>query len=119
MIPVGTPPPVRPSPVQSTGVQEVHPVAADDQPAMPLPGNPQTFFLGCLFLFAMLSMFYLASAIVLPVVLAFVLMLLLQPAVRLLERVHLPRVLGALLVILLVIGALVGLIATLSAPAAT
>jgi predicted PurR-regulated permease PerM len=119
MIPVGTPPPVRPSPVQNTGVQEVHPVAADDQPAMPLPGNPQTFFLGCLFLFAMLSMFYLASAIVLPVVLAFVLMLLLQPAVRLLERVHLPRVLGALLVILLVIGALVGLIATLSAPAAT
>jgi predicted PurR-regulated permease PerM len=94
-------------------------VAADDQPAMPLPGNPQTFFLGCLFLFAMLSMSYLASAIVLPVVLAFVLMLLLQPAVRLLERVHLPRVLGALLVILLAIGALVGLVATLSAPAAT
>ena len=119
MIPVGTPPPAPPSPVQNTGVQEVHPVAADDQPAMPLPGNPQTFFLGCLFLFAMLSMFYLASAIVLPVVLAFVLMLLLQPAVRLLERVHLPRVLGALLVILLAIGALVGLVATLSAPAAT
>ena len=119
MIPVGTPPPAPPSPVQNTGVQEVHPVAADDQPAMPLPGNPQTFFLGCLFLFAMLSMSYLASAIVLPVVLAFVLMLLLQPAVRLLERVHLPRVLGALLVILLAIGALVGLVATLSAPAAT
>jgi predicted PurR-regulated permease PerM len=119
MIPVGTPPSAPPSPVQNTGVQEVHPVAADDQPAMPLPGNPQTFFLGCLFLFAMLSMSYLASAIVLPVVLAFVLMLLLQPAVRLLERVHLPRVFGALLVILLAIGALVGLVATLSAPAAT
>jgi len=57
-------------------------VSADDESAMPLPGNPQTVFLGGLFVFAMLSMFYLASAIMLPVVLAFVLMLLLQPAVR-------------------------------------
>jgi predicted PurR-regulated permease PerM len=120
MIPIVTPPLDPPSSVPDCDGQEVHPVVStDDESAMPLPGNPQTFFLGCLFLFAMLSMFYLASAIMLPVVLAFVLMLLLQPAVRLLERMHLPRVLGALLVILLVIGTLVGLVAALSAPAAT
>ena len=38
---------------------------------------------------------------------------------RLLERMHLPSVVGALLVILLVIGSLVGLVAALSVPAAT
>src|SRR6202158_2279445 len=40
-------------------------------------------------------------------------------AVRLLGRVHLPRAVGALLTVLLVIGALVGLVAALSVPAAT
>ena len=120
MIPVSTPPPDPPPPDPVQNSRAEHAIeSADGESAMPLPGNPQTFFLGCLFLFAILSMFYLASAIMLPVVLAFVLMLLLQPAVRLLERMHLPRVLGALLVILLVIGTLVGLVAALSAPAAT
>jgi len=60
-----------------------------------------------------------ASAIILPVVLAFVLNLLLQPAVHLLGRLHLPRTIGALLTIFLVIGALAGLVAGLSGPAAT
>ena len=56
---------------------------------MPLP-SPQTFFLGGLFALAVLATLYVASSIILPVVLAFVLQLLLQPAVRLLERVHFP-----------------------------
>jgi predicted PurR-regulated permease PerM len=86
---------------------------------MPLPSNPQTFFVGGLFALAALTAIYVASSIVLPIVLAFVLKLLLQPCVRLLERVYLPRPLGALLAILLVVGALVGLVAALSVPAAT
>jgi predicted PurR-regulated permease PerM len=90
-----------------------------DEAEMPLPAHPQTFFLGGLFALGVLAALYVASAIILPVVLAFVLKLLLQPAVRLLERVHLPRAVGALLAILLVIGALVGLVAGLSVPAAT
>src|SRR6202158_1269991 len=40
-------------------------------------------------------------------------------AVRLLGRLHLPRAVGALLTVLLVIGAIVGLVAALSVPAAT
>jgi len=63
-----------------------------------------------------LAALYLASSIILPVVLAFVLSLLLQPAVRLLGRLHLPR---AVLTVLLVIGVLVGLVAALSVPAST
>jgi predicted PurR-regulated permease PerM len=85
---------------------------------MPLPSNPQTFFLGGLFALGFLAALYLASPIILPVVLALVLNLLLQPAVRLLGRLHLPRAVGALVTVLLVIGALAGLVAALSVPAA-
>jgi hypothetical protein len=93
--------------------------AVDEQAEMPLPSNPQTFFLGGLFALGVLAAIFVASSIILPVVLAFVLKLLLQPAVRVLERLHLPRAFGALLPILLVIGALVGLVAALSGPAET
>jgi predicted PurR-regulated permease PerM len=116
-------PPERPPlpPVQDACPPEPDavPTEAADEAEMPLPANPQTFFLGGLFALAVLAALYAASAIILPVVLAFVLKLLLQPAVRLLERAHLPRAVGALVAILLVIGALVGLVAALSVPAAT
>jgi predicted PurR-regulated permease PerM len=72
-----------------------------------------------LFALGALAALYVASSIILPVVLAFVLNLLLQPAVRLLGRVHVPRAVGALLTVFLVIGVLVGLVAALSVPAAT
>jgi len=90
-----------------------------DETEMPLPSDPRTFFLGGLFALAALAALYVASSIILPVVLALVLNLLLQPAVRLLGRVHVPRAVGALLTVFLVIGALVGLVAALSVPAAT
>jgi predicted PurR-regulated permease PerM len=92
--------------------------AADDT-EMPLPSNPQTLFLSGIFALGVMAVLYVASSIILPVVLAFVLKLLLQPAMRLLERMHLPRAAGALLAILLVVGALVGVVAALSVPAAT
>src|SRR3984893_14470781 len=90
-----------------------------DETEMPLPSDPRTFFLGGLFALGVLAALCVASAIILPVVLALVLNLLLQPAVRLLGRVHVPRAVGALLTVFLVIGALVGLVAALSVPAAT
>lgn len=92
---------------------------AADETEMPLPSDPRTFFLGGLFGLGALAALYVASAIILPVVLAFVLNLLLQPTVRLLGRLHLPPTVGALLTVFLVIGALAGLVAALSVPAAT
>ena len=86
---------------------------------MPLPSDLPTIFLGGLFILAALAALYTASAIVLPVVLAFILKLLLQPGMRLLKRLHVPRAIGALLMVLLVIGSLMGLGAALSGPAAT
>jgi predicted PurR-regulated permease PerM len=95
-----------------------HAVVTDAETEMPLPSNPQTFFLGGIFALSLFATLYLASSIILPVVLAFVLKLLLQPIVRLLERLHLPRSVGALLTVLLAIGTLVGFVAGLSVPAA-
>jgi predicted PurR-regulated permease PerM len=118
-----SPPPQRPSiaPVSDDDLPEPHAAVTEaaDETEMPLPSNAQTFFLGGLFGLGVLAALYLASSIILPVVLAFVLSLLLQPAVRLLGRVHLPRAVGALLTVLLVIGVLVGLVAALSVPAST
>jgi predicted PurR-regulated permease PerM len=117
------PPPERSS---LTPVPDDHPsepnasmMEVADETEMPLPSDPRTFFLGGLFALGALAALYVASSIILPVVLALVLNLLLQPAVRLLGRVHVPRAVGALLTVFLVIGALVGLVAALSVPAAT
>jgi predicted PurR-regulated permease PerM len=115
-----SPPPERHSliPVPDDHSPEPHAVARDAEAEMLLPSNPRTFFLGGIFALSVFATLYLASSVILPVVLAFVLQLLLQPAVRLLERVaHLPRVVGALLTVLLAIGTLVGIVAGLSMPA--
>ncbi|WP_173945825.1 AI-2E family transporter [Microvirga terrae] len=121
MAPVSMPPRSPLAPVQDDRPPEPNALSTEalDDAEMPLPSNPQTFFLGGLFALAALAALYVASAIILPVVLAFVLKLLLQPAVRLLERVHCPRTVGALVAILLVTGTLVGAVAALSIPAAT
>jgi predicted PurR-regulated permease PerM len=117
MLPQDFPSPPR----QPVGAQEpgTLPAQAADDVEMPLPSSPQTFFLGCLLTLAVLTAVYVASSIILPVVLAFVLQLILQPAVHLLARIGLPRAVGALVAILLVVGALVGIVAALSLPATT
>ena len=59
----------------------------------------------------------MAAEIILPIVLAFVLSLVLQPAMRVLERIHFPRGIAAILLILMLFGTLGGLGTALSGPA--
>ena len=92
---------------------------AEEPEEMPLPSDPKVIFLGGLFALALLAAVYVAAEIVLPLVLAVVLKLLLQPAMRLLERWHVPRMLAALLLILAVFGTIVGLGAAIAGPAST
>ena len=75
-------------------------------------------FLGGLFGLALLAALYAASEIVLPMVLAIVLKLLLQPFVRVLDRLGVPRGIGALIAMVLLVLALAGLISALTGPAA-
>jgi predicted PurR-regulated permease PerM len=98
-------------------VEVVPPAEAPEE--MPLPSDPKVIFLGGLFALALLTALHVAAEIVLPLVLAIVLKLLLQPAMRLLERWHVPRMLAALLLIIAVFGTIVGLGAAIEGPAST
>src|SRR6478672_7921962 len=74
-------------------------VAVADEDDLPIPSDIKTVLLGGLLLLAMLGGCYVASEIILPIVLAFVLSLLLQPAMRVLERLCVPRGLAAVFLI--------------------
>src|SRR5215204_4016786 len=85
----------------------------------PSPRDIKTVFQGGMFFLMLLAACYFAAEIILPIVLAFVLMLVLQPAMRLLvERWHLPRGVAAFALIVMLIGTLAGLGTALSGPAA-
>jgi predicted PurR-regulated permease PerM len=100
--------------------QETEDAAPAKEPEeMPLPSNPSAVFLGGLFALALLATAYVANEIVLPLVFAVVLKLLLQPALRILERLCVPRILAALLLILALFGTIVGLGTAISGPAST
>lgn len=85
--------------------------------AGPFSSDPKLVIQACLLVLAVLTTCYFASDIILPIVLAIVLKLLFQPAMRLLERLNVPRTLAALLLILTVFGVIVGVGAALSGPA--
>jgi predicted PurR-regulated permease PerM len=92
---------------------------AQEPRELPLPSDSKAIFLGGLFVLAALGAAYLASEIVVPLVLAFILKLLLQPAVRALEQLNVTRTLASLLLILLLFGTIVGMTAAISGPAST
>jgi predicted PurR-regulated permease PerM len=101
-------------------VQEIEIAPPEEKPEeMPLPSDPKVVFLGGLFVLALLAAAYVASEIVLPFVFAVILKLLLQPAMRILEWLHVPRMLAALLLILALFGTIGGVGTVISGPAAT
>src|SRR4051812_12774834 len=85
----------------------------------PLPTDSKTIFLGGLFALADLVACYFAQPIVVPMVMAFFLKMLLQPIVRLLARLKIPRAVAALMAVLLLAFVLIGLGIALSVPAAS
>jgi predicted PurR-regulated permease PerM len=86
---------------------------------LPLPSDPKSVFLGGLFILALLGAAYVAREIILPLIFALVLNLLLQPALRLLDRLHVPRTASALSLILVLLAMIVGLGTAVSGPAET
>jgi len=90
-------------PARSTSAEEpdAQPVSDESvsEQGMPRGADIRGVFQGGLFMLALLAALYAGREIVLPIVLAIILNLLLQPALRMLERLHAPRMLGALLLI--------------------
>jgi predicted PurR-regulated permease PerM len=94
-------------------------IEAEELPDVVVPTDIKTVFQGGLFFLALLAACYVASEIILPIFIAFVLMLVLQPAMRFFENLHLPRFIAALAIIVVLFGSFVGLGAALSGPAAS
>lgn len=91
--------------------------AVEEADDMPLPTDPKTIFLGGLFMLAGMAALYVAAEIVRPIIFAVVLKLLLQPLVRFLERIRIPRALGAVVAVLLVLLVFGGTVSMLTGPA--
>jgi predicted PurR-regulated permease PerM len=81
--------------------------------------DPSLIFRSCIHFIVILALAYMASDIVLPIVLAFVLSLLFNPGMRLLARAHAPGPLADLHLMLAVFGAIVAIGAAMAAPAAS
>ena len=95
------------------------PVELPDDTLAPQASASGRSFRAAPFILLLLAACYGAAEIILPIVVAFVLMLVLQPAVRFLQRWHVPRGLAAALLIVMLFGALGGLGTALSGPAAS
>jgi predicted PurR-regulated permease PerM len=107
--------------VKPSSANETEKRAASDGPRgsqaqMPLP-SVRNIFQGGLFVLAILAALYVAREIALPIVLAATLKLLLQPALRTLQRFRVPGALGALLLIGLLFCTLIAFGTALSGPA--
>jgi predicted PurR-regulated permease PerM len=85
----------------------------------PFSSDPKLAVQSCLLVIALLAVAYFAADIILPIVLAIVLKLLLQPGMRLLERLRFPRSIAALTLIVAMFAVIVGIGAAMSGPAAS
>ena len=94
-------------------------LAEGSEEAMPLPADAKVYFLGGIFFILFLAAVYVAAEILWPLVFAFILSLLLSPLLRILSRLRIPRVLGALLLVVAVLALVVGLATAISGPAAS
>jgi predicted PurR-regulated permease PerM len=88
-----------------------------DPDELALPHDANTLLLAGILSLGVLAACYAAGEVILPIVLAFVLKLLLQPGMRLLERIYMPRPLAALLIILAMLGGIFAVFAAVSGPA--
>jgi predicted PurR-regulated permease PerM len=83
-----------------------------------LPHTSPSFLLAGIFTLLLFCALYFTSDLVVPIIFAFILHLLLHPAMRALTKLHIPKSISALLMICVLFGALGALASTLSGPTA-
>jgi predicted PurR-regulated permease PerM len=98
---------------------EASPLEAPDLAVEPSSFDAKLLVQIGLLILAVLTLSYLAADIVLPIIFAFVMNLLFQPGMRALAKLHVPRTLAALGLIFCVFGAIIGIGAAISGPAAS
>ncbi|QQS12146.1 MAG: AI-2E family transporter [Rhodospirillales bacterium] len=98
--------------------RELPPEVQERLAEMPVPQDIQTFLLTGIFLLLTLFALYFTGEVVLPIIFAFILYLVLQPAMRAFARLRFPKALAALALILALFGGVGALGFTLSGPTA-
>jgi predicted PurR-regulated permease PerM len=89
----------------------------DSSPPIQLPSDPLVFLQAAQFTLLLVAALYLTRTIVLPIVLAILLKLLLQSGIRRLEKLHVPRIVAASGMIVVLFVSLVSMGTALSGPA--
>jgi predicted PurR-regulated permease PerM len=97
----------------------LEPVLPDDGNRIPLPENPRTALLAGILTLLVFYTLYFAREIVMPILFAFLLTLLLQPAMRVFDKLRIPKIISAALMILVLFGGLMMLFTSLSGPASS
>ena len=108
--------PIAPLPHAGDNSSAAEPV--EKQSEMPMPRDLRSFVMTAILVLLVLVILYFTAEVVLPIIFAFLLNLLLQPAMRALIKVHVPRTIAALFIIFVFIGAVTGIGFSLSGPAA-
>jgi predicted PurR-regulated permease PerM len=85
---------------------------------MPMPRDWQSFALTAILVLLVLVILHYSGELVLPILFAFLLNLLLQPAMNALIKAHVPKTIAALSIIVIFVGAVTGIGFSLSGPAA-
>jgi len=85
---------------------------------MPMPQDLRSFLMTAILILLVFVVLYFTSEVVLPIIFAFLLNLLLQPVMNALAKVHIPKTIAALFIIVVFFGAVIGIGFSLSAPAA-
>jgi predicted PurR-regulated permease PerM len=86
---------------------------------LPLPKDLKALVLIGIFGLMVFYALHVTGEIVVPIIIAFLLKMVLQPAMETLVEIHVPRFLAALLIVVVLLGSLSGLAFMLSGPAAT
>ncbi len=99
-----------------TQTTETNPKGTDARPALALPQDLKTLLLlgifGLLFLYAL----YLLGELIVPIIFAFMLSLALRPTMDFLTRLHIPKFVAALAIVLMGAGCLLGAAYLLAGP---
>src|ERR1700759_2629661 len=93
------------------------PDSKGEQPPVIRRAEVVAFALVGLLLIVVVAVLYLAKAFFLPVVMAFVVGTMLSPAASLLERYHIPRSVGAVLIVIAVAAGVTFIVGLISVPA--
>jgi hypothetical protein len=84
-----------------TQTVETDPNTSEERPALPLPQDLKTLLLLGIFILLFLYALYFLGELIVPIIFAFMLSMALRPAMDFLTRLHIPKFVAELMIILM------------------